>query len=280
MSVLLLGGTGFVGRATARALAAGGHHVVTASRSAAADVVIDVADTAALADLLRRERYDDVVNLVGAGLESGTSDAVTMRRINSELPVVIHDLITQLDAPPRLVHAASSTERLAGQALDESDYSRSKHDGSVGLRSAARISGASVAILAVHNCYGPRQPARRFIAAMASGLRAGDRVTLNYPHRIRDFVYVDDVAASIRRAVEERSTGLVEAEVGTGAGLSLLDTAREIATALGRPFELIGVNADPPSDPNPVTVCSVRFGTYGLCTTEFRDGIRRALEVS
>jgi len=280
MRVLLLGGTGFLGRSTATELARAGHDVVVASRSPAADVVLDVEDLRALSDHLSGARYDDVVNLVGAGLESGTADHATMRRINSELPVRLHDVLTTLDAPPRLVHAASSTERLAGQALDESDYSRSKHDGSVALRSAARASGATVTILAVHNSYGPDQPSRRFVAAMAAGLRSDTPVTLNYPHRIRDFVFVDDVAASIRHAVEQPSGGLAEAEVGTGTGLSLLETAREIADALGHSRDLIRINADPPVDPNPVTVCSVRFGSYGLCTTEFRDGIRRALEAS
>ena len=279
MRVLLLGGTGFLGRATSRQLAGAGHDVVTASRSTAASVVIDVGDQDALAVHLRSERYDAVVNLLGAGLESGTADHATMRRINSELPVVLHDLLNQLDNPPPLVHAASSTERLPGQAIDESDYSRSKHDGSVALRSAARASGAAVTILAVHNSYGPDQPSRRFVASMAHGLGSGRPVTLNYPHRIRDFVFVDDVAASIRHAVEQSTPGLVEAEVGTGTGLTLLDTAREIAGALGRSTDLIHINADPPVDPNPVTVCSVKFGTYGVCRTDFNDGIRRALEV-
>ncbi len=280
MRVLLLGGTGFLGRATARELAGAGHDVVVASRAASADLVLDLGDSQTLMDHLASARYDDVVNLAGAGLESGTADHATMRRINSELPVVLHDVLARLDAPPRLVHAASSTERLAGQALDESDYSRSKHDGSVALRSATRASGATVTILAVHNSYGPGQPSRRFVASMAAGLNSGAPVTLNYPHRIRDFVFVDDVAASIRHALEQPSTGLAEAEVGTGTGLSLLETAREIAQALGHSPDLVRINADPPVDPNPVTVCSVQFGSYGLCTTEFRDGIRRALEAS
>ena len=272
MRVLLLGGTGFLGRSTARELAGARHEVVVASRSTAADVVLDVESPQALMDHFTGARYDAVVNLVGAGLESGTADHATMRRMNSELPVGFHDLLAKLDVPPRVVHAASSTERLAGQALDESDYSRSKHDGSVALRSAARTSGATVTILAVHNSYGPGQPSRRFVAAMADGLRSDAPVTLNYPHRVRDFVFVDDVAASIAQTVEQPAGP----RRGTGRH-------RDRPTAAGRPADRhrAGARKDPGLVESNRTTCRpnplpcARCGSAATdCAGPSSDGIR------
>jgi len=276
MRILLLGGTGFIGREAAHHLRAVGHEVVTASRSSSADLTIDAMEPGGLARLVSSS-YDSVVNLLGAGLASGAADPRDMRRVNSELPRELVLALASLPSPPHLLHAASSTERLAEQATDESDYSRTKHDGTTSVADAATAAGTPVTILRIHNTYGPTQPSERFVAAITAELRAGRQVTLNFPERVRDFVYVSDVAASIRHALEHPPVSLSMAEAGSGTGLTLTAAARGIAVALGRPTELVTAVEVRPVDPNPVTVCPVPHGTYGLCTTDFASGIRQTL---
>lgn len=279
MRVLILGGTGFIGPRAAEALRAAGHDVLTASRSAAADVWVDALDSDALASALDGG-FDTVVNLLGAGLARNTADADTMSAVNGIVPATILGLLAKQDAPPHLVHAASSTERRRPHHRHESDYSESKHHGAIALRVDAPESGVPLTMLTIHNTYGPHQPAARFVAATISRLREGRPVCLEHPDRVRDFVLVDDVAASIRHAVEHRPDRIEEADIGTGIGLTLEDAARTIARGLGRPEDLVerAPRTGDEDDPNPTTVATVRGGTYGLCTTEFHDGLAITLE--
>lgn len=278
MRVLLLGGTGFLGNAATRRLRADGHEVVAASRSAAADVLLDATDDLALATYLAANEFSCVVNLLGAGLSAGTADEYTMRLVNSVLPARILDLLDEVAPHTHYVHAASSTERLPGQRLDESAYSRTKHEGTTALLSAADGADVPLTVLTVHNTYGPHQPSARFIARTIEVLREGRRLILNYPDRERDFVYVDDVAACISHTVAEAPPGLDEVQVGTGVGLTLRQAALIIAGALGQDPTLVESEPHHLTDPNPATVCPIPGGTFGLCTTTFEAGIVATLD--
>ncbi len=219
-----------------------------------------------------------MVNLLGAGLSAGTADPLVMQRINADLPAEILDMLGRSRPGSHFVHLASSTERLPGQTADESAYSASKHAGADALRRAAAGPTAPLSILTVHNTYGPHQPERRFVAYAIAELRRGNPVLLAYPDRVRDFVHVSDVAQCVRFAVEHPPTGLRESEVGTGSGTSLADAARTIARVLERPEDLVGATLDRPLDVNPVTVAATRHGSFGLCTTDFDEGIHRTIQ--
>lgn len=272
--VLLLGGTGFLGQSVRMVLEADGADVTTVARSSTADVRIDATDPALVTPLLDHDP-DVVVNLLGAGLAAGSADPETMSSVNALFPAALYTLLAEHRPQCLFVHAASSTERLPDQTADESEYSRTKHEGSQRLRASLRAGGPDVRVLTIHNTYGPGQPGARFVAATIDRLRSGEGIALAYPDRIRDFVLVSDVAASIAAAAQ--GWGPVEQQVGTGIGTSLRDAALTIADELGRPASLVTTGTAPLEDPNPVTVSPVVGGTLGLCTTGFRDGIRRTL---
>jgi UDP-glucose 4-epimerase len=278
MRVLLLGGTGFIGDAVNRRLRDNGHDTVTISRASGADARIDVTDTVALGHHLAAHEYDVVINLLGAGLSPGTTDAASMTAVNAALPPALLALLNGLGEAPHLIHAASSTERLPGQRVDESDYSRTKHEGTTALRALAAQSAAPVTILTIHNTYGPGQPDRRFVAYLIDRLRQGLPVELNFPNRIRDFVYLDDVTACVENAVDVGPAGPSEVEVGTGIGTSLLEAGHIVARALHQSPDLVSAATSPPPDPNPDTVAHALAGTYGLCGTGLIEGIRRTIE--
>ena len=277
MRVLLLGGTGFIGRSLARTLRASGVDVATLSRSAEADIPMDATDFEALVRLLRRDPYDVVVNLLGVGLATARVDDTTLHAVNAAAPAIALEALMDSGHPTAFVHAASSTERRWVTESDESDYSRAKYEGAQALRVLAARSSIPVSLVRVHNTYGPGQPTSRFIATTAATLKAGFPVTLNHPARVRDFVFVDDVVAALSIAVTDNGTWVAEAEVGTGVGTSLSDAARAIARCLGRPESLVRSVTPPLVDPHPFAVATTPGGTFGTCTTSLERGLAQTI---
>jgi nucleoside-diphosphate-sugar epimerase len=267
--ILLLGGTGFIGAAAARSLRAAGHDVLTVGRSPGADVNVDLGSD--VRELIAAHPAPIVVNLAGAGLAAGTADTVTMESVNTDLPARLADALAPTGA--LLIHAASSTEP-TGPGPYESEYSRTKHAGTLALQSRL---GQPVTLLRIYNVYGPGQPAARFVAGAIKDLRARQPVVLQYPQRVRDFVYLDDVCANICAVVDARQP-LPPVEVGTGTGLRLIDVAHQIADAVGADRSLVRSAEPVPLDPHPSTFAPVRYGTLGLCRTEFPTGLHRMLE--
>lgn len=273
MRSLLLGGTGFLGTTLARQLRARGDDVVTVSRAEQADVRMDARDLSALRSLLRRDRFDAVVNLMGTGLATATASPTSLSLVNAELPAVILATLLDTAQPPVFVHAASSTERTADDESDESDYSRSKHEGALALRALAHDATTPVALLRIHNTYGPDQPETRFVAGTVEALRARRPVRLNYPDRVRDFVHVDDVTSSFLAVLDDPIPRLREEDIGTGQGTRLMDLALLVADLLDRPPALVTGASPAPVDPHPHAVARTLTGTLGTCVTSLRQGL-------
>jgi dTDP-L-rhamnose 4-epimerase len=87
------------------------------------------------------------------------------------------------------------------------------------------------------NVYGPGQalhnPYTGVLANFAQRLLAGDPpIVYEDGAQTRDFVYVDDIAAGVVRAVEENATGVYN--LCTGQPTTVLQAAEALATALGR----------------------------------------------
>lgn len=273
MRVLLLGGAGFIGRALQANLIERGDQVDVAARG----LIVDPLDAPAVARWVDEQRVDSVVNLVGAGITRGSASGEDMQRINTAQPIAVVRALAGLERPVHLVHAASSTERLPGQSLDESDYSRTKHAGTTGVAEVSEETGWPVTIARIHNTYGPGQPATRFVAATIQALRQGEPIVLAHPQRVRDFVYIDDVADSLAEAVSRTPGG--RAEIGTGTGTGLAELALLVAATVGASADLVVVDqASPEPDPHLATVCGIPFGSYGLCRTSLADGIRLMTE--
>lgn len=275
MRVLLLGGTGFIGARLSRRLRALGHEVVTSSRSSSADIPFDAHDLTSVREYLRRQRFDAIVNLAGAGLAAATVDPVTLVAVNASFPGAVLATLLEQRQPPAFLHAASSTERTLDTEPDESEYSRTKHQGALALRELAVEAATPVTLLRIHNTYGPEQPTTRFVAHTFARLAAANEVVLNYPGRIRDFVFVDDVVDSFTTALQLARPGLHEEDIGTGVGTTLLDVAQRIAVLLGQPRDLVRGVEPPPHDPHPVAVASRPAGSLGTCVTSLDEGLSR-----
>lgn len=271
--VLVLGGTGYLGRLLVAQLRDRGHDAVIAGRSAEAELRLDATDHVALSEALAGG-WDVVANLAGTGLADPDCAPEVLDAVNRGIPAALGELAGRHGF--RLVHAASSTERESVHSPDESEYSRTKREGRLALE-ASTTSASGITVARIHNVYGPDQPGRRFVASVMRSLQAGRTVTLRYPGRIRDFVYqADAVDALADLCTRERAPSTVE--IGTGVGTSLRAAACTIADAIGVDPALVEDTPDAASiDPNPVTVAGAgaRPGASGITLV---TGIRLTAE--
>ena len=116
----------------------------------------------------------------------------------------------------------------------QSPYAASKIGADQLALSFHRSFGLAAAVLRPFNTYGPRQSARAVIPTIIGQLLAGERrLRLGSLHPTRDFNYVGDVVnAFIAMADAQHVVGEV-VNVASNFEISIGDTAREIAAALG-----------------------------------------------
>ena len=81
--VLVTGGCGFLGAAFAARAREGGHEVVTADILPEADIALDAADTAAVADVVAKQRPQAIVHLAAGLTDIGERDPVATVRLNA-----------------------------------------------------------------------------------------------------------------------------------------------------------------------------------------------------
>ncbi|MFO0416985.1 MAG: NAD-dependent epimerase/dehydratase family protein [Pseudomonadota bacterium] len=112
----------------------------------------------------------------------------------------------------------------------ESVYGLSKRVGEMYLEFWSRVWGVTSTSLRLSNVYGPRQNPHGeagVVAIFCERLLAGKDITVNGSgEQTRDFVYVEDVAEAVFRAVETRATG--EYNIGTGEETSVISLAENL----------------------------------------------------
>lgn len=276
MRIAVLGGSGFLGtNLVTRLRAAGEHEVVTLSRSESADVQVDARVQEDLRAALASISPQCLVNLASGGLASRNplSWQEDLKLLDVQLPVKLLDWASE-DSNRTLLTASSSLY----QVPEESDYARAKSRGRDLLFARARELGVRVPkckILNLHNVYGADQPSDRFVAAVACALRAGETFRVEFPRRRRDFVWIDEVTASISRAINDESGGLHEIDLGTGHALTLMEAALMVAASFGRPVDVVKSSDNLQSD---IVVAAKIGGTFGECLTPLEEGIRATVD--
>lgn len=243
---LVVGGTGFLGRHIAAALAPDYEVTVTTrdpatpGRAVVLDPGGDYRDQ--FARVLSRLAPEVVVNAAG---ETWRPDPAARLLANVELPRALARAMA--GCPARFVHLGSSLEygpvdppAAIGEdaaAAPASDYGRSKLDGTA----AVREHRGDAVVLRVFNAIGagmsPASVLGSTVAALraARGRRRAEIALLDLP-QCRDFVDARDVAAAVRAAAT-RGRGVVN--IGSGSARPAEDVVRALAEVSGVDYRIV-----------------------------------------
>ena len=276
MKIFIPGGTGFLGSHVAPLLASRGHKVISAGRSPKADVYLDATSVSAeeLRQLLSKIQPEATLNLVGSGLSDSTAAWPELVEVNSAWPATLAQALRD-STDSSLIHAASSTELLTSEnGHYESAYSHSRAAGTQALQEVQWKSTESITVAYVHNTFGPEQPPRRLIKWIVNNTLAETPFHLAYPDRVRDFIYIDDVAESISQLVEGGET-LDRVHIGTGHGTSLRALAHMVADLTGCDAALMTEDS-PVQDPFAVSIADPAL-LQRIATIALEDGLSHVI---
>ena len=270
--VVVMGGSGFVGAAIAKRLAAAGLGVVPLS---SADI-----------DLLATDAVDRLAeHLAGADRLVIVSADVPCKDRGALLGniTMIDRVCGALDAAPveHVVYISSDAVYAGGSGpLTESSCAAPESLHGVMHLARERILEASVdAPLAVlrpsllygaadpHNGYGPNRFRR-------SAAETGSITLFGGGEERRDHVCIDDVAEIALRVVIHRSTGVLN--IASGTSHSFMAVAEEVARSFDRQIEIVTTPRQSPATHVhfDVTACIRAFPDFGY--TSLADGLARA----
>lgn len=246
--ILLIGGSGFVGRALAASFAAEGREVHVLSRRPALDLpagvqahVGDQGDKAVLRPLLAR--CGQVIHLASATTPGDTVWSPSAEAEASLLPT-LRFLEGLQDFPESRVIFVSTGGALYGNAecANESTIPLpgSYHGaGKVALEAFFSVLGqrrsGGLTILRPSNIYGPGQGLRTgfgIIRTLLERARDGGMVTIcGDCSSVRDYLYIDDMVAACRLALAGPN-GVFN--IGAGVGTSLNELIEQVQQITGR----------------------------------------------
>ncbi|MCC7011835.1 MAG: NAD(P)-dependent oxidoreductase [Planctomycetes bacterium] len=220
--VLVLGGSGFIGRWVASVLASKGAKVIVVARDVARTKSLlaedgarcevrayDLARRGELAALLDVLRPAVVFNLVGYGVDPSERDEALAVRLNSELVAELAEAVKP-DSHWRgqaLVHVGSALEfgTMDGNFTDPwacaptTLYGRTKLEGSRNLREISVRRGLKAFTARLFTVYGPGEHNSRLVPTLLAASRESAPIPLTAGLQRRDFTFVSDVAHGLLR---------------------------------------------------------------------------------
>lgn len=151
--------------------------------------------------------------------------------------------------------------QITDQPLDEegtpvlptTTYARCKNELRLALEEDARAGRMHFCWGRVFYPYGPGEHPSRLCSSIIQKLGRGERIFLKTPASMKDYIYIDDLAAAVLALVEKKASGSVN--LGTGAGTSVRELARGLGRLLGKE-DLVQEASPPEPDPFPYVVAN------------------------
>jgi dTDP-6-deoxy-L-talose 4-dehydrogenase [NAD(P)+] len=309
VTALVLGGSGFIGTWTVRALHACGANVVVATRNSAhtrvaferiyRDLRIEVADLTlpnAVRRLISATRPTIVFNLAGYGVDRTESDRTLMTALNAKLP---SEVCQALAGPPeadwtgvRLVHVGSAAEYgpVGGTITETSpehpitDYGCTKLEGTRALLQVSARDCVPVVVARLFTVYGAGEHPDKLLSNLLRAARTGARLPLTSGRQLRNFTYVEDVAEGLLRLGLSGPARREIVNVGGTRAVSVREFAETAAAVLGFDPALLDFNvlADRHDEMwhGHVDGARLRTLTSWMPPTSVADGIRRTWELT
>jgi nucleoside-diphosphate-sugar epimerase len=251
--ILVVGATGFLGRALVQRLAGYKAQVVAMSRHGTVqqrsdfveDLQADASVSLAVEHTFRTFRPDMVFQLTTDGHGGPDLDFV-MSSLRNDVMATVNTLYHAAAAShkvERFVMTASLEEPQSGPGMTParpseptpaSPYAAAKWATGAYGRMFRHLYGLDVRIVRPMMAYGPGQKTYKVIPNTILSLLRGEAAKLDSGSRLIDWVYVDDVVcglvdAALAPALDET------VDLGSGALVSIADCAQEIARQIGRP---------------------------------------------
>lgn len=272
MNVLITGATGFIGRAVGARLDSLGV-AWTAFEG-------DVTDAAAFTSY---DGYDVLLHLAGI-TRAGSAYEDKRRQVDVNLVGTLNAAAHARRCGMRLLFAGTcSYGKPRVLPIPETHpltwhepYSFSKRQGEQLLAAWAEMFGLEGMVLRIFNVYGPEQPVRFLIPDMIEMVKKG-RMKVRNLTAVRDFIYIDDLADLIGRAILTPLPGMVTVNAGSGSGHSVGDVMQVMFDALGRelPVEDEGLPEFIPVSIADMTVARKLYGWEP--SVPLAEGVERVL---
>jgi len=232
--VLVTGGSGFVGSAIVRRLAASGADVASLSRSGNAPegvtgIAADIAKAADVSQALAQFRPSIVIHATAAGT-AGTASVEEMIQTNvlgtqsvleacrAHRPESLIVLGSWTEYGPMPEGVAAVTEDAPTQPA--STYGVTKRTATMLTRAWAAEHRIPTTILRLASVFGPGEAAHRLLPTLAQAAKTAIAPSLGDPETVRDFIHVEDVVDAILEAALHPSHGATY-NVGSGEGRSV-----------------------------------------------------------
>jgi UDP-glucuronate decarboxylase len=124
--------------------------------------------------------------------------------------------------------------------------------------------------------FGLNEPSERIVPSLIDALLRGIEYRVNEPDNVRDFIFIEDLVAIIRKLIESRQQGIFN--IGTGTGVSIRQLVLQLEDLL-----LCGqlVSFDTPKSPPSIVVSDpskliAAIGDYQF--NPLSDSLRKSIE--
>jgi nucleoside-diphosphate-sugar epimerase len=147
------------------------------------------------------------------------------------------------------------------------------------LFDALQTIGIETAWLRFFYQYGPNEDPRRLVPVVIKSLLRNQEMKLVPGDRVRDYLYIEDVASAVGAVAGSRLTGAIN--IGSGTPVTVRELASKIGEALHR-VELLKFGALPYAADEPqdllADITKLREGTGWQPRHNLEDGLRQTIE--